>query len=42
MGGGYWTRILSGAVGPKGKVYAYQPAEFIGFRAAYGTDRTRR
>jgi predicted methyltransferase len=39
MGGGYWTRILSGVVGPTGKVYAYQPAEFIGFRAAYGTDQ---
>lgn len=39
MGGGYWTRILSGAVGPKGKVYGYQPAEFIGYRAAYGTEQ---
>ncbi|MES2339096.1 MAG: methyltransferase [Pseudomonadota bacterium] len=39
MGGGYWTRILSGVVGQKGKVYAYQPAEFIGFRAAYGTEQ---
>lgn len=39
MGGGYWTRILSGVVGPKGRVYAYQPAEFIGFRAQYGTDQ---
>lgn len=39
MGGGYWTRILSGVVGPKGRVYAYQPAEFIGFRAAYGTEQ---
>lgn len=39
MGGGYWTRILAGAVGPAGKVYAYQPAEFIGFRPAYGTDQ---
>ena len=39
MGGGYWTRILSGVVGPQGRVYAYQPAEFIGFRAAYGTEQ---
>lgn len=39
MGGGYWTRILAGAVGPRGKVYAYQPAEFIAFRAAYGTEQ---
>jgi len=36
MGGGYFTRILSGAVGPKGMVYAYQPAEFIKFKASYG------
>ncbi len=39
MGGGYFTRILSGAVGPKGTVYAYQPAEFIKFKAKYGTDQ---
>ncbi|SOB88325.1 Predicted methyltransferase [Sphingomonas guangdongensis] len=39
MGGGYWTRLLSGVVGPAGKVYAYQPAEFIAFRAAYGTEQ---
>lgn len=39
MGGGYWTRILSGVVGPRGKVYAYQPAEFIAYRAAYGTEQ---
>lgn len=39
MGSGYWTRILSGVVGPKGKVYAYQPAQFIQFRAAYGTEQ---
>jgi predicted methyltransferase len=36
IGGGYFTRILSGAVGPKGKVFAYQPAEFIQFSAPYG------
>lgn len=39
MGGGYWTRILSNAVGPKGKVYAYQPAEFITYRAAYADEQ---
>lgn len=39
MGGGYFTRILSGAVGPKGKVIAYQPNEFIQFRAAYGEEQ---
>lgn len=38
MGGGYFTRILSAAVGPKGTVYAYQPAEFIKFSAKYGED----
>ena len=35
MGGGYFTRILSGAVGPTDKVYAYQAAEFIGFNPDY-------
>ena len=39
MGGGYLTRVLAAAVGPKGKVYAFQPAEFIGFMAKYGTDQ---
>lgn len=39
MGGGYFTRILAATVGPKGKVYAYQPAEFITFRPAYATDQ---
>lgn len=39
MGGGYWTRILSGLVGPTGKVYAYQPAEFIQFSPAYATQQ---
>ena len=36
IGGGYFTRILSAAVGPNGKVYAYQPAEFIAYQASYG------
>lgn len=39
MGGGYFTRILAGTVGPGGKVYAYQPAEFIQYRAAYATEQ---
>lgn len=39
MGGGYWTRILSNAVGPQGKIYAFQPDEFIGFRPAYGEEQ---
>ena len=32
-GGGYWTRLFSTVVGPKGKVYAYVPAEFAGFKS---------
>lgn len=39
MGGGYWTRILSSAVGPEGHVYAFQPDEFIAFRPAYGEEQ---
>ena len=39
MGGGYLTRILAGAVGPAGKVYAFQPAEFIAFKKQYGDDQ---
>jgi predicted methyltransferase len=39
MGGGYLTRILAGAVGPEGKVYAFQPAEFIAFKKQYGDDQ---
>ena len=38
MGGGYFTRVLSAAVGPKGTVYAFQPAEFISYKAQYGED----
>jgi predicted methyltransferase len=39
MGGGYLTRILAGAVGLEGKVYAFQPAEFIAFKKQYGDDQ---
>lgn len=39
MGGGYFTKILSGVVGPNGRVYAYQPAEFISFRADYAKEQ---
>jgi predicted methyltransferase len=41
MGGGYFTRILAAAVGPSGHVYAYQPSEFVAFKASYGTDQTK-
>lgn len=36
MGGGYFTRVFSAAVGPTGHVTAWQPAEFISFGANYG------
>jgi predicted methyltransferase len=39
MGGGYWTRILSNLVGPTGRVYAFQPNEFIAFRPAYDAEQ---
>ena len=39
MGGGYWTRILSNLVGPTGKVYAFQPDQFIAFRPAYADEQ---
>jgi predicted methyltransferase len=39
MGGGYLTRILAAAVGPGGRVYAFQPNEFIAFRKEYGTEQ---
>ncbi len=32
-GGGYWSRIFSTVVGPKGKVYAYVPAEIASFKS---------
>ena len=39
MGGGYLTRLLGLAVGPTGKVYAFQPDEFIAFRPDYATEQ---
>ena len=39
MGGGYMTRLLAAAVGGEGKVYAFQPVEFIAFRPAYATEQ---
>lgn len=41
MGGGYFTHILSAAVGPNGQVIAYQPAEFIQFQASYGENQKK-
>jgi predicted methyltransferase len=41
MGGGYLTRILAAAVGPTGRVYAFQPDQFIAFRKEYGEDQKR-
>ncbi len=34
-GGGYFSRVLAGAVGPAGKVYAFQPDEFTKFSPKY-------
>lgn len=39
MGGGYLTHILSSAVGSKGTVYAFQPVEFVTYRAEYGKEQ---
>ena len=36
IGGGYFTRVFAAAVGPRGHVTAWQPAEFIAFQASYG------
>ena len=35
MGGGYVTRLLAIAVGAEGRVYAFQPSEFIAFNPDY-------
>jgi len=39
MGGGYVTRLLATAVGANGKVYAFQPSEFIAFRPEYADEQ---
>ena len=39
MGGGYVTRLLAMAVGADGKVFAFQPDEFIAFRPEYATEQ---
>lgn len=40
IGGGYFTRIFAAAVGPDGRVTAWQPAEFIAFQSSYGESLT--
>lgn len=40
MGGGFFTRTLSAAVGPEGRVTAWQPAEFVAFQASYAEAAT--
>ncbi|CAN5204388.1 class I SAM-dependent methyltransferase [soil metagenome] len=35
IGGGYFTRVFSAAVGPTGHVTSWQPAEFVGFSPDY-------
>jgi len=37
-GGGYFTRLLSPAVGPTGRVYAYPPAEIVKLLPRHLTD----
>lgn len=39
MGGGYVTRLLARAVGDDGRVYAFQPEEFIAFRSEYAAEQ---
>ena len=36
IGGGYFTRLFSVAVGPDGRVTAWQPGEFVSFQASNG------
>ena len=40
IGGGYFTRVFAAAVGPEGRVTAWQPAEFIAFQSSYGESLT--
>ncbi len=39
MGGGYVTRLLAMAAGNEGRVYAFQPEEFIAFRSEYADEQ---
>jgi len=40
IGGGFFTRAFSAAVGPEGHVTAWQPDEFVAFSADYGVALT--
>lgn len=40
IGGGYFTRLFASVVGAEGHVYAWQPAEFVGFNSEYGVNLT--
>ena len=40
IGGGDFTRIFAAAVGPEGRVIAWQSAEFIAFAAKYSVSNT--
>jgi predicted methyltransferase len=40
IGGGFFTRVFAAAVGPDGRVTAWQPAEFIAFQSSYGESLT--
>jgi predicted methyltransferase len=40
IGGGYWSRTFAAMVGPRGAVWSYQPAEFVGFSADYAKPLT--
>ena len=40
MGGGYLTRVLAAVVGPEGRVYAFQPDEYVARRPQSGVDQT--
>ncbi|MFC4256950.1 methyltransferase [Altererythrobacter xixiisoli] len=39
MGGGYVTKLLAATVGAEGRVYAFQPDEFIAYRSEYATEQ---